>query len=47
MVWTDVIQTLLMCGAMVLIMIKGTIDIGGPGVVFKKAYESGRIEAPK
>ncbi|XP_065364979.1 sodium-coupled monocarboxylate transporter 1 [Calliphora vicina] len=45
-VWTDVIQTLIMCGAMVLIMIKGTIDIGGPGVVFQKAYDSGRIEPP-
>ncbi|XP_061386446.1 sodium-coupled monocarboxylate transporter 1 [Musca vetustissima] len=45
-VWTDVVQTLLMCGAMVLIMIKGTMDIGGPSVVFKKAMDSGRIEAP-
>uniref|UniRef100_A0A1I8Q8H6 Sodium-coupled monocarboxylate transporter 1 n=1 Tax=Stomoxys calcitrans TaxID=35570 RepID=A0A1I8Q8H6_STOCA len=45
-VWTDVVQTLLMCGAMVLIMVKGTMDIGGPSVVFQKAMDSGRIEAP-
>lgn len=46
-VWTDVVQTIIMLGAMLLIIVKGTIDIGGPGVVFSKAKESGRLELPK
>ncbi|KDR14984.1 sodium-coupled monocarboxylate transporter 1-like isoform X2 [Zootermopsis nevadensis] len=45
-VWTDVIQTLIMFGAMVLIIIKGTIDVGGFSVVWERNYDSGRIEAP-
>ncbi|KAH8286643.1 hypothetical protein KR018_003352 [Drosophila ironensis] len=45
-VWTDVIQTLIMFGAMTLVLIKGTLDIGGPGVVWQKARESGRLERP-
>lgn len=40
-------QTIIMLGAMLLIIIKGTVDIGGPGVVFSKARESGRLELPK
>lgn len=46
-VWTDVVQTIIMFGAMVLIIVKGTIDVGGFGEVYRKAKESGRIETPK
>lgn len=46
-VWTDVIQTMLMFGAMILICVKGTIDVGGVGTVFDRAMASGRIEAPE
>ncbi|KAJ9598086.1 hypothetical protein L9F63_026809, partial [Diploptera punctata] len=45
-VWTDVVQTLIMFAAMILVMVKGTIDIGGLGVVWNRNYDSGRIEAP-
>ncbi|PNF28804.1 Sodium-coupled monocarboxylate transporter 1 [Cryptotermes secundus] len=45
-VWTDVVQTLIMFGAMVFVIIKGTIDVGGLRVVWERNYESGRIEAP-
>ncbi|XP_037935226.1 sodium-coupled monocarboxylate transporter 1-like isoform X1 [Teleopsis dalmanni] len=45
-VWTDVVQTLIMFGAMLLIIVKGTIDVGGLGVVYTRAKESGRIEPP-
>lgn len=45
-VWTDVIQTLIMFGAMALVLIKGTLDIGGPGVVWQKAQETARLEVP-
>lgn len=37
----------MMFGAMFLVMIKGTMDIGGFGLVWEKAVESGRIEIPE
>lgn len=46
-VWTDVIQITSMVGAMALVAIKGTIDIGGFGVVWQRNMDSTRIEAPK
>lgn len=45
-VWTDVVQTILMFIAMILVVIKGTCDVGGLDVVFERAWESGRIETP-
>ncbi|KAG6447357.1 hypothetical protein O3G_MSEX004903 [Manduca sexta] len=45
-VWTDVIQITAMFGAMALVAIKGTIDVGGIGVVWQRNMESGRIELP-
>ncbi|KAL5274268.1 hypothetical protein ACFFRR_000805 [Megaselia abdita] len=45
-VWTDVVQTFSMIGALLLVAVKGTIDIGGPGKVFEKAIETERIELP-
>ncbi|XP_037955495.1 sodium-coupled monocarboxylate transporter 1-like [Teleopsis dalmanni] len=45
-VWTDVVQTISMIGALVLVAVKGSLDIGGAGVVIKEAWNSGRIEAP-
>lgn len=37
----------MMFGAIFLVMVKGTLDIGGLGVVWGKAVESGRIELPE
>lgn len=45
-VWTDVIQTLIMFGAMALVLIKGTIDVGGPSVVWQRAKLTERVESP-
>ncbi|XP_059618767.1 sodium-coupled monocarboxylate transporter 1-like [Phlebotomus argentipes] len=45
-VWTDVIQTFLMFGAIILVIIKGTRNIGGFEVLWQRAVESGRIEGP-
>ncbi|XP_055608321.1 sodium-coupled monocarboxylate transporter 2-like [Uranotaenia lowii] len=45
-VWTDVIQTLVMVGALVLMVVKGTSDIGGLGVLIERNSASGRIEKP-
>lgn len=45
-VWTDVVQTFSMFGALILVAIKGTLSLPPDVSVFQKAYESGRIEAP-
>lgn len=46
-VWTDVIQIILMYGTLALIVIKGTISVGGFSVVMERNYGSGRFEAPE
>jgi Na+/proline symporter len=46
-VWTDVIQIILMYGTLVLIAVKGTLSVGGLSVVIERNYESGRFEAPE
>ena len=46
-VWTDVVQTFAMFGALVLVAVKGTIDLGGSSAVFDNAWNSGRIEGPE
>ncbi|XP_029719933.1 sodium-coupled monocarboxylate transporter 1 [Aedes albopictus] len=45
-VWTDVVQTFSMFGALVLVAVKGTIDLGGSDVVFRNAWDTGRLERP-
>uniref|UniRef100_A0A1B0A1P5 Sodium-coupled monocarboxylate transporter 1 n=1 Tax=Glossina pallidipes TaxID=7398 RepID=A0A1B0A1P5_GLOPL len=45
-VWTDVVQMISMLGALILVAIKGTLDIGGFNEVFTSAWQSTRIEAP-
>ncbi|GAB1869712.1 Sodium-coupled monocarboxylate transporter 1 [Camponotus japonicus] len=45
-VWTDFIQTFFMFGSMLLIVVKGTVDIGGVSLVIRRNLESGRIELP-
>lgn len=41
------IQIILMYGTLVLIVVKGTIDVGGLQVVIDRNFESGRFEAPE
>ncbi|CAG9860798.1 unnamed protein product [Phyllotreta striolata] len=45
-VWTDVIQLILMFGALILVIVKGTIDVGGIGNVLQRNWDSNRIESP-
>ncbi|XP_026319587.1 sodium-coupled monocarboxylate transporter 1-like [Hyposmocoma kahamanoa] len=45
-VWTDVIQITAMFGAMALVAVKGTLDVGGFDVVWQRNFDSDRIEAP-
>ena len=44
---TDVFQTVVMMGVMILITVKGSYNIGGFDVVWKRNWDSGRIEGPK
>ncbi|KAH8359979.1 hypothetical protein KR093_009843, partial [Drosophila rubida] len=46
-VWTDVIQTVIMVGAIFFVVIKGTMNVGGLGVVIQRNLESGRLEWPE
>ena len=46
-IWTDVIQIVIMYGVMVLIMVKGTLNVGGLGVVWERNWNSSRIEPPE
>lgn len=45
-VWTDVIQTIIMFGAMILVIVKGSYIVGGFGEVIRRNWESDRIEYP-
>lgn len=47
-VWTDVVQTFSMFGALILVAVKGTIDLkeGGIDVVISNAIDTGRLEPP-
>ncbi|XP_068156265.1 sodium-coupled monocarboxylate transporter 1-like isoform X2 [Drosophila tropicalis] len=46
-VYTDVVQSVIMYGSLIAIMIKGTIDLGGFGVVWQRNLDGGRINAPE
>jgi sodium-coupled monocarboxylate transporter 8/12 len=43
-VWTDALQTVLMFGGMLVVIVIGTVAIGGTSVVWQRGEESGRIE---
>lgn len=46
-VWTDVVQLIMMFGAICLVILKGTSDVGGFDVVWDRAVQGGRIEGPE
>ena len=43
-VWTDVFQSFIMIIAMIWIVVKGIIDVGGVGQVWTDNWETDRIE---
>ena len=47
-VWTDVVQTFSMFGALILVAVKGTMDLkdGGIETVIENAYRTNRLEPP-
>lgn len=42
--WTDVFQSVLMFSAMLIIIVKGTIDVGGVAQVYERAVNGSRVE---
>ncbi|XP_073839560.1 sodium-coupled monocarboxylate transporter 1-like isoform X2 [Musca autumnalis] len=46
-IWTDVLQSFIMIASMGFVIIKGTLDLGGMGVVYDRNLASGRLEAPE
>lgn len=46
-VYTDLIQIIIMYGTLLVIAVKGTINAGGFVAVIEKNLESGRFEAPE
>ena len=46
-VWTDVVQTISMLGALLLVAVKGTMEVNGVGEIFQEALKTERIEPPK
>ncbi|KAH8247926.1 hypothetical protein KR038_012026 [Drosophila bunnanda] len=45
-VWTDVIQGIVMIGSMAIVIVKGTSDLGGLSVVLDHNRQFGRLVAP-
>ncbi|XP_070507126.1 sodium-coupled monocarboxylate transporter 1-like [Chironomus tepperi] len=45
-VWTDVVQVIILYVTLFVIAIKGTMNIGGIGVLIERNRESGRIQGP-
>ncbi|KAJ9585535.1 hypothetical protein L9F63_002652, partial [Diploptera punctata] len=43
-VWTDTLQTFLMFGGVIIVMVLGTMKVGGPGVVWERSKQSDRLE---
>ncbi|XP_003736693.3 sodium-coupled monocarboxylate transporter 1 isoform X3 [Drosophila pseudoobscura] len=46
-IWSDVIQSFVMFGSILVVCIKGTYDVGGLAVVLQRNEESGRLNAPE
>jgi Na+/proline symporter len=46
-VWTDTIQFLMMYGSIIILIVKGVIDVGGPRTVWDRNFNSSRIELLK
>lgn len=44
MLWTDVLQTSIMLISLAVVSIKGVVDAGGIGTVWKTAKDGNRIE---
>jgi len=43
-VWTDALQTVLMFGGMIVVVVVGTAAVGGVDVVWSRSESSDRIE---
>ncbi|XP_050341243.1 sodium-coupled monocarboxylate transporter 1 isoform X2 [Bactrocera neohumeralis] len=46
-VWTDVIQSLVMYSSLIALIIKGTYDVGGITIMWQRNQEGGRLNTPE
>lgn len=46
-IWTDFLQGAVMVGSCLLVVYKGTADVGGIGVVWERGIQGNRIELPE
>lgn len=46
-IWTDVVQIVIMYGVLLMTIIKGTANVGGLGVVIERNLQGERFEAPE
>lgn len=46
MVWTDLVQTVIMIATLILVVVKGSMDVGGFGEVWQRNWEGDRIIIP-
>ncbi|XP_037950756.1 sodium-coupled monocarboxylate transporter 1-like [Teleopsis dalmanni] len=46
-IWTDVLQSLIMISSIAFVVIKGTMNLGGLGVVYERNLASDRLVAPE
>ncbi|CAD6991895.1 unnamed protein product [Ceratitis capitata] len=46
-VWTDAIQSIIMYSSLVVLMIKGTYDLGGISVMWQRNADGGRLNMPE
>ena len=42
--WTDVFQVIIMFGSMLIVIIKGAVDVGGNAFIFKTVKNGSRLE---
>lgn len=42
MLWTDVLQAIIMFGSMITVIVVGVVQIGGFGVLWSRVAETGR-----
>ena len=46
-VWSDAVQSFVMFGTVLVVCIKGTLDVGGLRLVLERNWQGGRLNAPE
>ncbi len=46
-IWTDVVQMIIILVGLIILIIKGSVDAGGATYVWNKSLEGGRVDFSK